>query len=517
MGRTDDATAGRAGQGAPGRFAGLLGRALPVVAMAAVLLHPTQVTVRQWADAAAATMGFGQGLAQRVPSAHFTVSDALFALAFLLWLVVRLWDRTFLTRIRAYPIGMVAVFVAGALSLIAALKYSPPWSEVTMEPSGGVKQLVQLFLFFVCAYVVLSDCLRDRAWRGRLVAAFLAAAAVAMLVGLTEYLRLRPPSPEAQRAGALISPMQVDATFGFQREAAGAHEKIGTASNRNVLGAWLTLVLPLLWAVFLWERRRAIRAVALVLSLLGGVLLLNGGLWAAALVAVLAVSFVRGRTAFIATAAGMLLFYALLFRSAPQEPGQVLLDSVMLQKQSDRFRTLSLYEVYEDLDKSGRGADLTQGRFAYPWQQKYVEWQPALLALAQNPLFGVGLGNYQKNVNRYYGDKNFNTYQVSKPPLNLMEKDANPFYAVWLAETGLVGLLAFVWLLAEGLGRGIAGFAALKKAGGDELMAGLTVGACAALGAAAAGCLFTDYWVRGVGIAFVFVLALASCADGEGE
>jgi len=511
MGHTEDAPQRAAQDSAGGKLFTFLARAVPVLALAALLLHPTQLTVRQWADALTGAIGIGAGLAARVPSAHVTASDALFLVAFLVWLVLRWRDGTLRRHVLGYPVALAALFACALLSLIPLLKSSPIWAPVVMEPARGAKQLVQMFLFFVCAYVVLRDYLGEERWRASLVSVFLAAAAVALLIGLTEYLRLRPPSAEARAAGAVVSAMRVDGTFGFRGQAAGAHEQIGTAGNRNVFGAWLTLVLPLLWAVFLYERRRSLRLAALVLSLVGGALLLHGGLWAAALLAVLALSFARGRTVFLATAVGMLVFYGLLFALGPQKQGQVLLDSVMLRRTEDRFRSLPIYETDEELERSGAGARLDRPPYDYPWQQRYAEWQPALLAVARNPLFGVGLGNYQKNINRFYEDKAFGTYRMPKGSHNLMEPGGNAFYAVWLVETGLVGMLAFVWVLLSFWHR------ACPSAVPEGPMHVLKTGARAALGAMAVGCLFTDYWVRGVGIALAFVLALASCRAEAGE
>jgi len=501
-----------------------LDKLLLVLAIAAVALHPTQITVRQWADLAATALGFGASLAARIPAVNVTVSDALLLGVCPLWLLVH-WRRgTLLERLHAYPLALLAVLVAAILSVHASLK--PSTLRMTADYGRAAKELIQLALFFVCSYMVLADYLSRARCRGRILAAFLAAVAVAVLVGVVEYAQLRPPSAQASQAGAITSVMDVDATFGFRGEAAGAHEKIGTSSNRNVLSAWVTLALPLLWAIFLFGRRMEVRIGALVLSAAGGLLLLQAGLWAAALLAILALSFMRGRLQFALTAGGILVFYTLVFSFCPQRQGLVLLDSVMLHTEADSFRTLPLYEIDPALDASGNGADLTEPRFS-PWQQKYIEWQPALIAAASSPLFGVGLGNYQMAVNQFYTPREWPQYRMPvKAVANLMEKSANPFLAVWLAETGFLGLLAFAWLMFTFLRSGAAGAASEQATdrqdsavwnavGGTKA---LKAGACAALGAAALGCLFTNYWVRGVGTAFVLVLALCTMTsprDGE--
>jgi hypothetical protein len=341
------------------------------------------------------------------------------------------------------------------------------------------------------------------------------AVTLALVLGLREYMQLRPASPENQQAGAIVSAQHIDATFGVAGEAAGAHGKIGTRSNRNVLGAWLTLVLPLLWAAFLWGRQWALRIGALVLTCVGAVLLLHGGLWVAAVVALLGLAYARGIPTFWLTSAGVFVLFGLLFWLAPQQPDRVLLDSLMLRRTSDEFRTLPIYSINPELEASGRPGQLDQEPYSV-WEQKYIQWQPSLLALARNPLFGVGLGNYQKNINAFYSDRDFGAYQMPKASMDLMEKGGNAFYAVWLTETGLLGGFVIVWLFFSFLRRGLRGVSA-ARAMDDRLALCLKAGACAALGAAAFGFLFTNYWVRGLGYAFVFVLALLSAAPAAGE
>ena len=506
------------GKGRGGLF-GWLETALPVVVILALLVHPTQITLRQWANAAARSVGeaaWALKLAGLVPAVNITISEALLLVAFPPWLLLKWRKGALLDHVRRYPVGLLALLVCAALSILPFLKPSPDLTGRESDIGSAVRQLIQLCVFFVCAYALLADYLSDARWRDRLLVAFFAAVAVGLVTGLGEYSRLRPPSPEALEQGAIISAVEVDATFGFEGEPAGAGGKIGTHSNRNVVGAWLTLVLPLLWGVVLFAPRIGMKLAALILVLAGGVLLLQGGLWIAALAAVLAMSFRKGRAAFAATAVGMLLYYGFVFTALPQKHGHVLVDSLMVRSRVDRFRTLSLYEIDPDLDRSGKGAELEK---YWTWQQKFVEWQPALLAFARSPLFGVGLGNYQTNVSRCYDPREHpdynpdSCYSIGDKPggVNLMEAGANPFYAVWLVECGLAGLLGFICLVLDSFARAAANL----KADPGRLMGGLRTGACAALGAMCFGSLFTDYWVRGVGVAFVFVLALMFAPRAE--
>jgi O-antigen ligase len=96
--------------------------------------------------------------------------------------------------------------------------------------------------------------------------------------------------------------------------------------------------------------------------------------------------------------------------------------------------------------------------------------------------------------------------------VNLMEFGGNSAYLVWTTSTGLVGLMALVWLLLFALGRAAAAQRNCP-AGPDR---GLALGAVGSLAAMAGGMFFTEYVIRGVGVALVFVLAL-SCGLAEGS
>lgn len=506
-----DVTVGEGAEAASGGVLGLLDKAVPILVLVALLVHPTQVTLRQLADALAGAAQFGHGLAALVPAANVTISDVILLVAFFPWLLVARRQGRLRQLVQLYPVAVGALLVAALLSAVPFLKSSGRFTGRSFSAGEAVKQILQLCIFFVCAFGVLADYLSRRAWRSRLLAAFGVGACVCVLAGLIEYLQFRPASPEAWRSRAIISAMGVDGAFGFVGQAAGAHEQVGTASNRNVLGAWLTIVLPLAWAVFLFGRRRWLRVGSFALAATGALLLFHGGLWAVALFAVLALSFIRGRTAFAATAVGMLVLFGVAFSFGPQKHGFVLLDSLMMHKKVDRFRTLPLYEIDPQVDRSGRGATLTSESHD-PWQQKFIEWQPALQALGHHPLFGVGIGNYQKNISSFYdqpADPDHNPtdcYDIVKARANLMEVDGNPFYRVWLMETGLVGLLTFAWFVVGFLLRAAQ---TLPRSDADvDLDRALKLGAIVALCAACLGALFTNYWVRGVGTAYVLVLAL---------
>jgi hypothetical protein len=492
-----------------------LGRIAPFLVLLALLLHPTQVTVRQLADLLAGLAGRGQGIADLIPPVGICASDVLFLVAFAFWVAWRAVDGGLSNRLRSYPRPLAALLIAGAVSAVPFLKSSALFTGREFDWGDAATELVQLVLVFGCTFAVLGDYLRDPIWRRRLIAAFLLAAVAGLVVGVWEYGRLLPSPSGAAEAGHTISPVDVDGTFGFEGVASGADEQIGTKANRNVLGAWVSLVLPLLWGIALWAPRPSVRGICGVSAWAGMLLLLSGGLWAVTLGAMLLVSCLRGRRAFAFTAAGLFVFWALVFRFAPQQHGLILVDSLMLRRTHDRFHTLPVYGA-EGTARTGAPAVLADSEDR-AWQQKFIEWQPGLQALMRDPLVGVGIGNYQNNINLYYQpkpDPTYNpdgAYDVPKPSENLMETGANSQYLVWAVEAGLAGLFALVWVLLFGVTS--AGRTALTAECAWRRALGL--GSLGALCAAAGGMLFTSYFVRGVGIAFAFILALSATLESR--
>ncbi len=144
--------------------------------------------------------------------------------------------------------------------------------------------------------------------------------------------------------------------------------------------------------------------------------------------------------------------------------------------------------------------DLVQeGEYSWKWQQRYKEWQAALNMAARSPLFGVGAGAYQRNVNAFY-------YEMPKYPKNLMEPDALSFYFVWAASAGIPFLLICA-AMALGAATGAArGLAALEA----PVDRGLAAGVLGALAALAVACVFTSPFVRGGGVTLALVLALGT-------
>lgn len=134
---------------------------------------------------------------------------------------------------------------------------------------------------------------------------------------------------------------------------------------------------------------------------------------------------------------------------------------------------------------------------------RYTRWAANLNMIRSNPIFGVGWGQYQKHVTRYYGDIVYP--EGSTDDVTLFDVETNEpltfaWYFVLAAETGLVGLVAWFVLFGEVAAR------AIGRGAQRCLCAGGVMGAVVALLIA---CLWTSPMVRGAGPLLGLLLAMS--------
>ena len=343
-----------------------------------------------------------------------------------------------------------------------------------------------------------------------------------------------------------------------------AMEVSGPFGNRNVLGAYLALALPLVYGLGLYEG--GLRSFSLCLTVMfGASVILSGGALIAVVVAVLVLAAIKGRCAFggavvilligvlaVPAAFGLLGSWSgrqhlnilrgstgvyvgnnfllshdrLLERAkalnAEDRPGEAerLLMQIPRDEQGDDVKA-ALDEAYNKLDAGGAD-DALGGQVA----ARYKRWAAACeLIWRRMPeaepgartrseprvgILGVGAGNYQTNVNQYYGavpgspqKMNYGTDEVEVFNIGCDEPDTFNLYLVTAAEIGLIGLAALVWVLAGFIGRA----ARLYAEEPDALTRGMAFGAMGALIGFAVCSIFNSSMVRGVALPFVFVLA----------
>jgi O-antigen ligase len=360
--------------------------------------------------------------------------DPLVALVAGAW-GLRLLLRRRLGDLRPPPVAVLLFLALAALSAV-----------VSGSRLASAKDLVQMGEYFVAGWLLFADGLGDPGRRRRLVNVFLAVAAGVIAAALVQYVQ---PSRELFAVG-------------------------GTFGNRNVLGGFLALALPLAWAGVLFETRRWARVWRLVLVLAGLVVCTAGASLLALGIAFGFVAALKGTRALLLVAVGAVLWLGWGWHLLPRDNAAAAYESLV---------------PYRDDGQPVR---------------RYPEWQVAVDAALEQPWFGVGLGGYQQAINR-----NIGVYPVEA---HKAEDDSQSLYLVLAVSAGLPALLCFVALLLQGIAAPLRRLAATT----DVSALAQGIGAAGGVLAFALNAQWAPLLVRGIGLPLVFVLCLA-LTDGRGS
>ena len=452
-----------------------LGVCVGFLVLLAVATHPTQ---------AALSLPLDSGSRQL----NLSPVDLILAAAFLLWVVRRIVRREF--RLPPLYPATVAAALWLVLSLVPQLKGSADLAGGALKL--GLVKAAQFVEYFLVAHILFVETFSRARYRRLALRLLACVTAVAVAAAVVQYC--------SGDTGVL-------------------HVRGSWFDNRNTFGAFLAIVLPLLFGTALFERSRAVLAAISLLVIAGLCVCLSGGAFVAICAGLLVAAALRGRTAFAAVALALVVLVGLVLPGLPRRNGTVLLDSVALYKQSDPNRLFNDDVVATASGLSSRQAALakkvaagepvdygdlvTEQDYSWKWQQRYKEWQAALNVMIESPWFGVGAGAYQTNVNRFYQSDLFGA--MPKYPKNLLEADTLNGYLVLGASAGA----PFLILLAAMFLR--AARCALPRFADEECTEtrGLTAGVISALAALAVAMLFTNPLVRGVGVTLALLLALA--------
>ncbi len=412
-----------------------------------------------------------QRFLDRVPAAHFTLADILVWGLLALW-VLKLIVYRELRATRFWPLSLLALTVWYGLSVVQAWKPV----GVTVDMNEAVKEMVQLAEYLIAGYLLFANSANRYGPFRNMTLAFGAATTAVVAIALLQYFNTPEANlPVAGFLTASADPMSVKALF----------------SDRNVLGAFLAIALPFLWGVVLCEKNWLVRSWFTLVVLGGFVVVLSGGAMAALLLAVLSISFVRSPKVFVPVLVIILVCALYVWPKLPRNNSAVMLSSVLLYKPVEQ----------------GQG---------WPWQQRYVEWQPALLAMSHSPVFGVGAGNYQNHINQFYRE-------IDKPGgKNYMEPNAINGYAILGVTAGFPAIMALAWVVLDFRRRSVKAYELFE----NGLERGVALGLYGALTGFTVAMFFTNIFVRGVGLTFVLLLAMAALGgrpltppkrNGQGE
>ena len=478
------------------------------------------------------------GFQLRVGSAHVPIAlaDVVLALA-LVGAALSVLAR----RLRGITVPPVQTFAFVAAALIALLRTQPLGFEAAKEPL----QLVEYFLvgYFVFANIAETSDLK------LFLAAFAVATAGVVAWGAVHYF-------------TADSPFRVR----------------GTYDNRNLLGAFLAIALPMLYGLALHVRGWRWRILLLAVVAAGLLVNLSGGALFVTLAVLALLSALRGQRALIAygvgLAAALIFSHTILPRRHHADavfssvalkvddnfllgdqamaararellhpthqikaghgdelmlPGPRPLDARrLLRLLSDRRGPVDA-ELYAEVERTIHTSVSADQLASYPLDGpqlavRYLRWNAgigcarSLLDKPADALFGRGIVPYHATLKTFMTERL--QYRTDEPEVYNIAAPEPFTHNLWLktlVTTGLFGFLALGWLVGSFLHRA----ARLYREARSELALGVALGVLGGiLGFALAG-LFTETIVRGLGLPFVFLLATIPITErivrGEGR
>ena len=367
------------------------------------------------------------------PKFHLSLADVTLAFTAGVWFLDAVLRREW-RRLRPPPCVQVLFVAVAGLSFFAAA-----------DKALAVKDIVQLIEFFIVGHILFAAFLREHQgalWQALTV--LFVATAINVGVAVWQYF-----------------------------SDAGVMGVCGTFGNRNVLGGYLAIALPLAFGVLLGARQVWVKAAMGALLITGALVNLSGASYFIVGGVLACMAARRGHKVFIPVAACLLLAQIDVLPNLPRG------------NDIAHFKSVAVYDEEGQVEK------------------RYPEWQAAYDMTLNHPWLGVGMGNYQKQVGQYFG--NFSR------PTGPTEPDIQNLYLVLAGSAGFPVVLLFIVLLS-----GAIRSARSAAAHGTGLNAGLGIGAGGAILAFALTAVWHPLLVRGIGLPLVFVLALAqTLATGE--
>ncbi|MFA6291538.1 MAG: O-antigen ligase family protein [Victivallales bacterium] len=273
---------------------------------------------------------------------------------------------------------------------------------------------------------------------------------------------------------SLVSVVVLIAVFQYFDASAGIMKVKGSFGNRNTYGGFLAVTLPLILSIILQAGNWRMKIWGLLILAAAGMTVLSGGAAFGLLFAGSLICVSISRRAFLIWVAVIAVSVVFVLPKLPR-------DNVEVLKQSVRI-----------FDEDGHV------------ESRYTEWQASVQMWSEQPLLGVGLGNYQSQIGMNYG-----FLAIKEGP---KEQDHNNLFLVFGSSTGLIGLLGLLTMLTLWFQRTAVSFFSCKSESKSFHCGYQRILALGAMGAIAAFCV-TSIWtallVRGVFLFFVIIAAMA--------
>lgn len=357
---------------------------------------------------------------------RISASDLALAVLLLLWLGEMSRRHDF--QVRLYPSVMLPALLFFTLALVSA--------SVAQEPRLSFYQLTE-FIKGLLIFFCLSNCVRDQIDLRWTLAGLLVAVLFECSLGLYQSIAGKPFGL------AMIG----DSDLAI-RQMLGERLVIrptGTFWHTNALSMYLGMTMPVIAGLILAPSKRSAKLIAAVVILVGLVTL----------------AYTLSRGAWIGVCLAGILLLAFGLRKKVILPLHVVLGLI----------AVSVMVILLNLIMEGALFRRLTGYDGGSAQTRIPLMRGALAVVADHPLFGSGLNNYAGTIQLYDSSGEFTQFGTLPVVHNV--------FLLFAAETGLLGLGAFLWfLIALGV-RGVRYLRLLKEGtprGGLTMTAALTAG-----------------------------------------
>lgn len=418
---------------------------------------------------------------------NISLADLMIGIILLVWTVKILTNNEW-KQIKLPPAAVLIFIGIGILSFVNAFSLIQ-W----------LKELIQMIEYFLVFYVLLRNNLRT-----------------VKLTILKNSLFI------------LTSVILVIAFVQHTFLSADPYFVKGLFENRNILGTFLCIVIPLVYAELL-SSPQGIRKLWMGMLLLTTCLVLvSGSAMLSILISLFIISWLYGKKVFVRFLLVMLSLAAIYPFIMPlknvnalkefasiRELGNIsenyyrrltLLDhqdkNILLKKDlgnnfllvtSDQLMSVKMPEIR----KGERYKDMEDQKHI---KNRYVEMQAALNMIAENTLLGVGLGNYQNGIGTCFGEL---------PKVNTSEPNQNNTYLLIASTTGVWGLMALFSILMQLLSSSIRNYRNGITPENRALFLGLSGSMIAIMTEGFFSYLFVNSLL--VPIIFIFYLSTSPC------
>jgi O-antigen ligase len=363
-------------------------------------------------------------------SANVCIADLLIFIVFMIWvaktIVYKEWKNV------KWPPAPIFAFIGfGFLSFINAFSIGE-WA----------KELIKVIEYFLLLYILLENNLRSIRVQV-IMRVFFVTTTVILLIAFVQHFFLKEDE-------YLIR---------------------GMFSNNNILGIFLCIAVPLIYSRLIFSTDYAIKIWMSILLVLAFLVLLSGSALLSPVISLLVMTVITGRKRLLYLYCATILLAGVLYTAVmPDRNVRAIRDFGSLyeqgsisrsyyhriETQADNTRDVLVqkdfgdkyFQIAEDFYLKKTVPPIVDGGLYQEMDGKkhiksrYLEMQASLNLLAENASLGVGLGNYQNNIGKYY---------YGFPKINTAQPNEDNGYLVIAATSGILGLSAFLWIFLRAI------------------------------------------------------------------